>query len=529
MADDEEAIDLDEDEKLEGFRKLGVSFISRLGGGTYGQVYKVSYNGSLMAIKIMKNYEYAEIDVSSSIDNPYILYNHMIFLPTVAHTQDMGVLLPLAESTAAEYINGTYTFSERLSFFRKILEGLACLHANGILHLDIKPANILVQLIKREYHDSVTNTDRKVNVREPLISDFGLSLRTISIIDGTFSKGSKGTVSHRPPENFMEHYPADMHEDEKINRRGSINYSFDMWSVGVIGFTLLLKSRFFPEAVRNNGYKTEEVYLYLLDKFGSFERAKNFITQAVSESRWVPKDKADDVIRLLLRMIQFNRESREQSIVVLTDPIFNDIVTPVTVCSNRRVEVVIPQDLKSPEDLKTQMITHISGIMSILWVNTGLNRMDMTAFFHSYDLLYRYFAIKDIEMTPTPKFYYSVALGMIWGSIRSRNYNIPPSSLLTAFHKAFPGLAPEDDIRDFKDFVVHMDRLIHLSSGIVYRRHIYEETTTKIEVGHAYTTYFLHPVSYYNHVPRVVDPQEPLIFKEEGVERLTVAALFDKK
>lgn len=525
--DDGPLIDLDEDEKLEGFRKLGVSFISRLGGGTYGQVYKVIYNGQVMAIKIMKNYEYAELDVSSSVDNPYVLYNHMLFLPTVAHTEDMGVLLPLAESTAAEYINGAYTFSERLSFFRKILEGIACLHANGIFHLDLKPANILVQLVQRQYFDEATQRTRILDIREPLISDFGLSLRTISIVDGTFSKGTKGTINHRPPEGFMEHYPVEMAEEEKINRRGSINYSFDMWSMGIIAFSLLLRIRFFPEKIRRDGYKPEEVYLHLLEKCGTAERARNFITEAVNTSAWVPKDRVSDTIRLLLRMIQFDRESREQSIVVLTDPIFKDIITPVTTCSHRTIEVKIP----NKEFARYPDIIKVAEIMSVIWVNTGLSRMDMTAFFHSYDLLYRYFTIMSPEIieTITPKFYYSLALGMIWGSIRMRNYNISPTSLLTAFNKIFNTIALEDKIVEVKEFIVHMDRLLHLSNGIVYRRHMYEETTSRADLGKYYTTYFLNPELYYTYVPKSVDPQEPLMLKEEGVERLTIADLFGKK
>lgn len=114
-------------------------------------------------------------------------------------------------------------------FLKKISKALSLMHEQGILHLDLKPANILV---------------RKKEPLDFAVSDFGIS----SIFDAELSKkltAVKGTSLYQSPESIA----------------GVVVLKSDWWSLGMIILEMLLGKHPFEDLQR-------QVILYNLTTFG---------------------------------------------------------------------------------------------------------------------------------------------------------------------------------------------------------------------------------------------------------------------
>ena len=79
----------------------------------------------------------------------------------------------------------------KLQLARDICAGMAALHSRGILHLDLKPANVLIS-----------------RAGEALVADFGLSLQLRTTLTGASlaasalatAAGARGTMAYKAPE-----------------------------------------------------------------------------------------------------------------------------------------------------------------------------------------------------------------------------------------------------------------------------------------------------------------------------------------
>uniref|UniRef100_A0ACD5Z1Q0 Uncharacterized protein n=1 Tax=Avena sativa TaxID=4498 RepID=A0ACD5Z1Q0_AVESA len=103
---------------------------------------------------------------------------------------------------------------ERYKIIKGICEGLSHLHEKRILHLDLKPANILI-------HDHMV----------PKIADFGLSRCFSKEQTRTFTSHLCGSLGYLAPEFF----------------RGEITFASDIYSLGVIIVELLTGQKGHPE------------------------------------------------------------------------------------------------------------------------------------------------------------------------------------------------------------------------------------------------------------------------------------------
>jgi eukaryotic-like serine/threonine-protein kinase len=104
---------------------------------------------------------------------------------------------------------------------QRLAEALAAAHAQGVLHCDIKPANVLVTPYGR-----------------PLLTDFNLSIRRQGALDAEGIIG--GTLAYMAPEHLEAFRVADPSVCAKIDARA------DLYSLGVVLFEMLAGERPFP-------------------------------------------------------------------------------------------------------------------------------------------------------------------------------------------------------------------------------------------------------------------------------------------
>jgi hypothetical protein len=122
----------------------------------------------------------------------------------------MGYAMELmARSAAVEY---AYTLEQLLKVFEQIASALAFSHEHGVIHLDVKPENILL--------------DESCSVAK--LCDFGCAhMLHASVTASTLQRQVRGTLLYMAPEAFRDEF-----KDSPLNKRCDI-YSFGktMWKL----------------------------------------------------------------------------------------------------------------------------------------------------------------------------------------------------------------------------------------------------------------------------------------------------------
>ncbi|KAF5307308.1 hypothetical protein FQR65_LT07024 [Abscondita terminalis] len=186
-----------------------------IGRGKFGTVFKCleKTTGLQLAAKFIgiakkedrKNVE-REVDIMRSLQHPRLLQIYDAF----ENGKMMTVILELIEGGELfeRVIDDDFVLTEKSCavFMRQICEGVAFIHKQRILHLDMKPENILC----------LTKTGNRIK-----IIDFGLARK--------YDPNKKLQVLFGTPE-FVA--PEVVNFDD-------IGYGTDMWSVGVICYVLL--------------------------------------------------------------------------------------------------------------------------------------------------------------------------------------------------------------------------------------------------------------------------------------------------
>ncbi|GFS00827.1 titin [Elysia marginata] len=185
-----------------------------LGRGAFGVVYRAveRATGKNWAAKFIhcrpqdKDNIRHEIDVMNSLHHPKLLQLHEAF----DQRGEMVMILELLSGGELfdRLVEEDYTLTEAdcVTYMRQICQGVQHMHHNNILHLDLKPENVMC--VTRETNDIK-------------IIDFGLAQR---LEEGKQVKVLFGTAEFCAPE--IVNYEA-------------VSFSTDMWSVGVLSYVLL--------------------------------------------------------------------------------------------------------------------------------------------------------------------------------------------------------------------------------------------------------------------------------------------------
>ncbi|XP_051570638.1 serine/threonine-protein kinase 17A-like [Myxocyprinus asiaticus] len=150
-----------------------------------------------------------EIAVLESAEmNPYVVALHEVYENTTE------IILVLECAAGGEIFNQcvadndeAFTEKDVIRLARQILTGVTCLHQNNVVHLDLKPQNILL-----------TSAQPLGDIR---IVDFGLSRRVDSVSE---LREILGTPEYVAPE-ILNYEP--------------ISTATDMWSIGVLTYVML--------------------------------------------------------------------------------------------------------------------------------------------------------------------------------------------------------------------------------------------------------------------------------------------------
>lgn len=163
-----------------------------------------------------------EIKILKFINHPNIIKLYEV-LDT---TKDIFVVMELAKGGELfeEILNHRSNEEELKCYFRQIMEGVEFAHLNLVAHRDLKPENVLL--------------DKNKRVK---IADFGLSN---VMRDGKLLRTNCGSLNYAAP--------------EIIGKRYYEGTSVDVWSCGVILYTMLSGCLPFDEEIVSILYKKIE-------------------------------------------------------------------------------------------------------------------------------------------------------------------------------------------------------------------------------------------------------------------------------
>lgn len=188
-----------------------------LGSGNYSTVKLGIHKktGEEVALKIIEKESLSELERENLTNETEILKNcchpNIVTLKDVFEDRKRVVLVMelLKGGELLEAIRSKKTFpeSEAKAIVRQIIEALAYLHSNGIIHRDVKPENVLF----------TTNFSEVCHLK---LVDFGFA----RVVGEGFVHTPCGSAAYVAPE---------------IVREEPYSVTVDMWSVGVILYILL--------------------------------------------------------------------------------------------------------------------------------------------------------------------------------------------------------------------------------------------------------------------------------------------------
>lgn len=204
----------------------------KLGQGSYGFVKTVrTPGGNLLALKSQESLSPTEYR-AGSLTHPNLM--RYLDLKLSCGGDNVAVLMNMYSMDLETYNKSTMISSQqRVVILKQLLDAIAHLHYNDLLHLDIKPGNVMMDFSSSE--------------PRPILTDFGsvLSGRSTFRLAPTYT-----TMIYREPRNASH-----------VNGQNQGLYSrkSDLYSFGVICYQLLTRVPFYGLPLSNNVLKPLEL------------------------------------------------------------------------------------------------------------------------------------------------------------------------------------------------------------------------------------------------------------------------------
>src|SRR5262249_45364733 len=120
-----------------------------------------------------------------------------------------------------EWLEGSWlSFPEAAELVAGVADALDYAHREGVVHRDVKPSNIMLELAEAE-----GAAGGRGPVRRPLVMDFGLALRDAGEVTMTLDGQVLGTPAYMSP--------------EQVRNPHAVDGRSDVYSLGVILYELL--------------------------------------------------------------------------------------------------------------------------------------------------------------------------------------------------------------------------------------------------------------------------------------------------
>lgn len=307
---------------------MSLQFVETLEGGAYGSLYSIKSNGTRQIIKrndLRSNTDFSvfliELDILNKfIDNPFIVQledvhfdSPLTEIKNKPNSDNLYLRLEAAIYDGHDLIYSGSRSGARSSYnYMKqsmidLLLGVYSLHINDILHLDLKPSNLLWFRQEDEF-----------SARKLKICDFGLSY--YETMQEEKHTSVVMTSTYRPPEIM-------------IGMR--YDYKADMWSVGCILYEMIKRSSFISYKDQINiediltRIKYDDYNIYDRD-FSNTEISDMTIEQLLNLSteeitKFNKSDGTyDQFIELLTGLLSFNPEKRLSVVDALESDFFNN-------------------------------------------------------------------------------------------------------------------------------------------------------------------------------------------------------------
>lgn len=281
----------------------------KLGEGGFGSVHRcLDESGKEIAVKICDNAKNGiphlmEMSIMATYNHPNINRALRIYSKGLK----LYIFQDLAKDDLSKYVRNDKnpTIKKDLQTLRYwmscIVSGLACLHANNIVHADLKTSNVLI----------FSDTDVR-------LSDFTVSCKKWSS-EMKFNN-TVGTSTHRPLENHL-------------GREWS--FPLDIWCLGVTFWEIVYGELLFPYQGNfpdKKEHLTERCVNCLIDWASRGPKSQRYdvVPNKYDFKRFVlPSNWHDDPFKLndlLLKMLRLNPEERCKMPEIMNHPFFSGLV-----------------------------------------------------------------------------------------------------------------------------------------------------------------------------------------------------------
>jgi len=317
--------------------------LEKIGEGTYGVVYKAQdkKTGELLALKKIRLEAEDEGIPSTAIREISLLkqlqHPNIVRLYDVVHTEKkLTLVFEYLDQDLKKYLDSCVDGLENQtikSFLYQLLQGIAYCHQHRVLHRDLKPQNLLI------------NLDGELK-----LADFGLA-RAFGIPVRNYTH-EVVTLWYRAPDVLL----------------GSRKYStpVDIWSVGCIFAEMVNGRPLFPGSSETDqllkifktlGSPTKKIWPAIAD-LPEFKQIENMPIYPPQNLKKIVKKLDTTGLELLSRMLQFDPSKRISAEMAMKHPFFKDLKlqqkTISTASSSSPVPVAVPVLVPVPVRLQVQ-------------------------------------------------------------------------------------------------------------------------------------------------------------------------------